>query len=97
MQKEDKKYFFGWNNLKWLLTEVAAIYSDKASFFSKKRLESGISFIVAQWGMIYWLINNVTAISASDLAIWAGIDLAVTGYMVNQIQREKRDKWQSPE
>lgn len=97
MKKKDKTYFFGWNNFKWLILEIVAIYSDKPSLFSKKRLESGIAFIIAQWGMIYWLMNNVTIASASDLAIWAGIEFAIAGYMVNQIQREKRDKWQSPE
>ena len=97
MKKVDNKYFFGWTNLRWLLKEIVAIYSSKASFFSKKRLESGIAFIIAQWGMIYWLSNNASIASSSDLAIWAGIEFAVAGYMVNQIQREKKDKWQSPE
>lgn len=97
MQKSSKKYFFGWTNLKWLIKELIAVYSSKPSYFSKKRLESGLAFITAQWGMIYWLIKNVEAISASELAIWAGIEFAVAGYMVNQIQKEKKDKWQSPE
>jgi len=97
VQKSSKKYFFGWTNLKWLIKELIAVYSSKPSYFSKKRLESGLAFITAQWGMIYWLIKNVEAISASELAIWAGIEFAVAGYMVNQIQKEKKDKWQSPE
>lgn len=97
MQESSKKYFFGWTNLKWLIKELIAVYSSKPSYFSKKRLESGLAFITAQWGMIYWLIKNVEAISVSELAIWAGIEFAVAGYMVNQIQKEKKDKWQSPE
>jgi hypothetical protein len=97
VQKSSKKYFFGWTNLKWLIKELIEVYSSKPSYFSKKRLESGLAFITAQWGMIYWLIKNVEAISASELAIWAGIEFAVAGYMVNQIQKEKKDKWQSPE
>jgi hypothetical protein len=47
-----KKLFFGWENIKWLIREVTNMYSSKESFFSKKRIESGIAFIVAQWGMI---------------------------------------------
>ena len=29
--------------------------------------------------------------TASDLVIWAGIEFAVSGYIVNQIQKEKKD------
>ena len=44
-----KKYFFGWSNIKKGITEIIKIYSFKSSFFSKKRIESGIAFMVAQW------------------------------------------------
>lgn len=88
--KKSKKYFFGWENIKFALTEIIKIYSNKPSFFSKKRLESGIAFIIAQWGMIYFLLQKMPVMTASDLAIWAGIEFAVSGYIINQIQKEKK-------
>lgn len=41
-----KKWFFGWTNLKWLIKELVNLYSNSSSFFSKKRIESGIAFLV---------------------------------------------------
>ena len=87
---KNKTYFFGWANLKWFIGEIGKIYSSKKSFFSKKRIESGIAFIVAQWGMIYFLLEKISVMTTSDLAIWAGIEFAVSGYIINQIQKEKK-------
>ena len=94
----NKKYFFGWNNIKWVIKETVNIYSSKKSFFSKKRIESGIAFVIAQWGMIFFLLENINKMSTSDLFIWAGIEFAVSGYIINQIQKEKNiDNKQNPE
>lgn len=87
---KNKTYFFGWKNLKWFFSEIGKIYSSGKSFFSKKRIESGIAFIVAQWGMIYFLLEKISVMTTSDLAIWAGIEFAVSGYIINQIQKEKK-------
>jgi hypothetical protein len=87
-----KKYFFGWNNIKWAIKEVVNIYSSKKSFFSKKRIESGIAFVIAQWGMIFFLLENINKMSTSDLFIWAGIEFTVSGYIINQIQKEKKQE-----
>ncbi len=89
--KSEKKYFFGWENIKVIFTELSNMYSSKPSLLSKKRIESGIAFIVAQWGMIFFLLEKHSVMTASDLAIWAGIEFAVSGYIVNQIQKEKKN------
>jgi hypothetical protein len=88
--EKSKKYFFGWANIKFVLFEIVKMYSSKPSFFSKKRIESGVAFAVAQWGMIFFLLEKHTEMTSSDLAIWAGIEFAVSGYIVNQIQKEKK-------
>jgi hypothetical protein len=79
-----------WAGIKWFVTELMNMYSSKPSFFSKKRIESGIAFFVAQWGIIHWLTSKFETMSASDFAMWAGIELAAAGYMVTQIQKEKK-------
>lgn len=76
-------------NVKWFFTEIMNMYSDKPSFFSKKRIESGIAFIIGQWGMVAWLKLKAPSMTMSDFALWAGIEFAVSGYMITQIQREK--------
>jgi len=84
------KTFFGWSNIKLLIKELVNVYSNKSSHFSKKRLESGMSFLVGQFGMIYFIVKKIDTMSSSDLAIWAGIEFAIAGYMLNHIQKEKR-------
>jgi hypothetical protein len=85
-----KKWFFGWFNIKFLIKELVKLYSNEPSYFSKKRVESGIAFIVGQWGMIYFLVQNIDKLTTSDIALWAGVEFAIAGYIINQIQKEKK-------
>ena len=87
-----KKYFFGWKNIKWIVRELRDLYSDKSTYFSKKRVESGVAFLVGQFGMVYWLSQNIDTLSSSDIVLWAGVEFAIAGYMVNAIQKEKKDE-----
>lgn len=86
-----KKLFFGWENIKWLIKEIGKIYSNEKSFFSKKRVESSIAFLVGQWGMIYFLLENHAKLTASDMLMWAGVEFAVAGYILTFIQKEKKE------
>jgi len=91
-----KTWFFGWENIKWFIREIQNIYSGKPSYFSKKRIESSIAFITGQWGMIYFLIKNIDSLTASDIVLWAGVEFAISGYIVNAIQKEKKDRIKTP-
>ena len=84
------KWFLGWDNIKWLITELGNIYTANPSYFSKKRIESSIAFIVGQAGMLWFLCENISKLTASDIVLWAGIEFAISGYIVSQIQREKK-------
>jgi len=88
---KNKKYFFGWENIKWFIREFGKSYTDKEHLFSKKRVESGIAFLIGQFGMVYFLMVNVDRLSGSDIVLWAGVEFAIAGYIVNQIQKEKKD------
>ena len=83
---ENKEKF---KKIKWVLRELMNIYSNKPSFFSKKRVESGIGFIIAEWGMVFFLLENIKIMGMSGFALWASIQFFIAGYMVNQIQKEK--------
>lgn len=85
-----KKYFFGWGNIKKGITEIIRVYSDKPSFFSKKRIESGIAFIIAQWGMVFYLLKKYPDLTMTDIVMWATIEFGVSGYIIHQIQKEKK-------
>jgi hypothetical protein len=86
-----KTYFFGWTNIKWLITELRNIYSSKDSYFSKKRIESGAAFVIAQWGMIYFLLEHHSKLTMGEFLLWAAAEFAVSGYIINKIQSEKKD------
>jgi hypothetical protein len=89
------KLFFGWNNAKWLIRELGKIYSSKSSIFSKKRIESGVAFAIAQWGMIFFLLEKHSILSMTDLLMWATVEFAISGYIIHQIQKEKKDESKS--
>ena len=91
MENKKSKWFFGWTNVKWIFTEFMNIYSTKKSFFSKKRVESGIAFIIAQWGMIFFLLEKHSKLSMGEFLLWAAAEFAVAGWMINKIQKEKSD------
>lgn len=86
----EKKYFFGWSNIKWVVKEIMNIYSAKDSYFSKKRIESGIAFLIAQWGMIFFLLEKHSTLSMGEFLLWAAAEFAVSGYIINKIQKEKK-------
>jgi hypothetical protein len=85
--------FFGWSNTKWILREIMNIYSSKPSYFSKKRIESGIAFILAQWGMIFFLLENHHNLSMGEFLLWSAAEFSVSGYIINKIQSEKKDQY----
>lgn len=86
-----KNHFFGWENAKWLVRELRNMYSGHKSFFSKKRIESGVAFWIAQWGMIFFLLKKYDTLTMGEFILWAAAEFAVSGYIINQIQKEKRD------
>ena len=80
-----------WSKIKFYVKELIKMYSGEESFFSKKRVESGVAFFIGQFGMVYFLIINISTLTATDMSLWAGIEFAVAGYMISQIQKEKKD------
>lgn len=93
----EKKYFFGWTNAKWVIKEIMDIYSSKNSYFSKKRIESGLAFLIAQWGMIFFLLEKHSTLTMGEFLLWAAAEFAVSGYIINKIQKEKNPTEESPE
>jgi len=38
------------------------------------------------------MMVNIDKLTASDAVLWAGVEFAISGYMINQIQKEKKLK-----
>jgi len=90
MAEEVKKKLGFFGSIKWFFTEIMKIYSTQDSYFSKKRVESGIGFVIAEWGMIFFLLSKFETMTMIEFGGWASIQFLVAGYMVNQIQSEKK-------
>ena len=88
----NNKWFFGWDNIKWFISEIGKMYSSKKSYFAKKRVESGIAFGIAQWGMIFFLLEKHSTLSMGEFLLWAAAEFAVSGYIINKIQQEKKNE-----
>lgn len=91
MESKTKWYKKLWISLVWFLTEMMLLWSDKPSFFSKKRVESSIAFLIAQVGMVWYFIAHFKGMDMYSLTMWATVEFVVAGYTLNQIQKEKRN------
>ena len=40
--------------------------------------------------MIYFLTKIIDKLTTSDITLWAGLEFAIAGYIVSQIQKEKK-------
>lgn len=84
--------FFGWNSLKWIIREFVKLGSSEKSYFSKKRIESGIAFVILQIGMIdilaYFLAQEKTPMS--EFIMWASVEAIICGYVLTKIEENKR-------
>lgn len=77
------------HNLKWFWAEILKMYSAQTSFFSKKRVESGLAFIIAQAGMIIYFIDHFKSLTMTDFVMWAAVEFAIAGYLVAKTERSK--------
>jgi len=84
------------DSIKWFMKELGKIYSTEDSYFSKKRIESGLAFTIGQFGMIYFLMEKVDIMTTQDMLMWAGSEFIMAGYTMNHIQKEKKSKGVEP-
>ena len=91
-----KKYFLGWSNIRFGIKELIKMYSGEKSFFSKKRLESSISFLSGIGVILCYDWLHKSTIGASEISAHAIILFGVGGYYVKQIQNEKKNEQNTP-
>jgi len=78
------------SKVRWFIIEIMKMYSAEKSFFSKKRVESGVAFLIAQLGMVFFLVKKIDVMDVYELSVWASIEFLIAGYTVTQIQKEKK-------
>jgi hypothetical protein len=83
------KYLFGWKNIRWFIVQLVLLYSEQPSFFSKKRIESGIAFVIGQMGMLIFFFHKYPGLSMTDFLMWAGVEFTIAGYITYQIQKQQ--------
>lgn len=71
--------------MKYYIKELIKIYSNEPSFFSKRKVESGITFLIAQSGMIFFLIHKYSSLSMGEFLLWSAMEFTVAGYVMNKI------------
>lgn len=86
------RMFIGWTNIRFVIKELVKMYSSGTSFFSKKRIESGIAFIAFQHGAIWYLHNKIATMDTYDFLMWASSELLICGYTLNAIEKAKQPK-----
>ena len=96
-EKKDNWFVKVWKNIIWFFIEMLNLWSDKPSYFSKKRVESSLSSIIAQVGMILYLVKRIDTMDIYEFLMWAGAEFLIAGYTISQIQREKKTKKQEQE
>ena len=83
------KTIFTKQNFEFLVKELIKTLSTRPSFFSKKRVEGSVAFIIGQIGMIIYLIISIKTMGTLDIIGWATIQFGIAGYMVNKIEKSK--------
>lgn len=83
-------FVIGRDKFRWFASEMLKLYSGEKSYFSKKRIESGIAFIIGEAGAIFWIQHSYEKMDTYDFCMWLTIQLAVAGWMVSAIQKEKK-------
>lgn len=87
-KKEGKIYLFGWANIKWFIIEVVRTFSNKPSYFARKRIESLILFVNAMVLLDVWYIKSFEKIDyVSALGVFTA-QMIYCGYQVAQIRKD---------
>ena len=77
--------------LKALIRKIFDIYSNKPSYLSKKRVESGLAFVVGEIGYVIYFIYNLDSLTTTEVIALSTLQFTIAGYLVNNIQKQKRD------
>jgi uncharacterized protein (DUF2132 family) len=88
----EKKYFFGWGNLKRGITELIKTFSSKPSLFSSKKIERGLLFASALIMVIVYFSYHMKLMHSGDMLLITGALFVYAGYTMNMTRKDKLDE-----
>lgn len=83
-------FFIERSKLSWAVKELVKLYSGEPSYFSKKRIESGIAFTFAFWMTTFYIKMKIDTMDIWAFGYILTVWLFIAGYTVSQIQSEKK-------
>jgi len=89
---KNKKYFFGWTNIKWVIAELGKTWSKEDSYFSSKKIERFLLFISGVYVLLRWYSTHVEKIEYEEAIAISATFLGYAGFTMIQTQKEKRIK-----
>ena len=83
------KYFFGWENIKYVLKQIYYTFSNKPSELSRKRIESCALFVSALSCVLAWFIYHFKTLTYAEMIAVTGTLFIYAGYTMKVMQKEK--------
>lgn len=88
---QNEKPLFTWKQMRWFLVELVCTFSDKPSFFSRKRIESFILFTNGMALLDFYYIKQYSQLKTPEvLAIFAA-NMGYAGWQVTQIRKDIKE------
>src|ERR1035437_7679268 len=84
------KTFIGYTNIKFVIKELIKMYSNQPSFFDRKKINEGIAFYAAISMDLCYVYSHRHTLSSSEALFHVGTLLAISGYHLNETQKEKK-------
>lgn len=88
--------FFGWESIKWHLREIAATFSNKPSYYSAKRIERALLFLVALALHALYIYTHRSTLTPEQVLLLTGPLFVFAGYSMAQTQIEKKRREEKP-
>lgn len=90
--KEKKKYFFGWENIKWVIREFAKTWSEEASYFSSKKIERSLLFCSGLYMLLRWYDTHIHDLEYAEAIAVVVTTFGYAGFTMIQTERSKIKK-----
>ena len=93
MKWYQKKYFFGWTNIKHVLKQLYLTFSDKKSELSSKKIERSLFVLSALYCFHKWFDYHFKELDYVESIALIGTILTYAGYNLIVTQKEKRKRF----
>ena len=89
---KNKRYFFGWNNIKYVVTEFGKTWTEEGSIFSSKKIERSMLFCSGLYMMLRWYSTHVEKLEYEQIIAITGTMFGYAGFTMIQTERSKIKK-----